>query len=145
MPPKDSLGTVWCKRYQQLWSDFEHSGFKKKIKLFHQNYFLISSTVSDQNQTIVANTVSSKPYPRNLLVAFKFSYSHFHIQNCRFRALFFRFTANQVKIRKSTLFTMLTTPWACYIPKMTFLAFPHRKPFIKTSKNTFFRHIQPDC
>jgi hypothetical protein len=29
---------------------------------------------------------------------------------------------------------MFTTPRACYIPKMTFLAFPQKKPFIKTSK-----------
>jgi hypothetical protein len=50
---------------------------------------LISSTVSVQNQTIVANIVSSKPYPRNLLVAFKlliltfifeiFDFAHFFV------------------------------------------------------------------
>jgi hypothetical protein len=33
-------------------------------------------------------------------VAFIFSYSHFYVQNCRFRALFCRFTANQVEIQK---------------------------------------------
>jgi hypothetical protein len=59
---------------------------RKKI-----NFFIIFFSV--QNQTIVANIVSSKPYPRNLLVVFKLSNSHFHIQNFRFRALFCRFTA----------------------------------------------------
>jgi hypothetical protein len=42
----------------------------------------------------------SEAYPRNLLVAFKFSNSHFHIQNCRFRALFCRFTTNQADIQR---------------------------------------------
>jgi hypothetical protein len=48
-----------------------------KFKVFHQNFILVSSTVCVQNQTIVANIVSSKSYPRSLLVAFKFSNYHF--------------------------------------------------------------------
>jgi hypothetical protein len=95
---------------------------------------LISSTVCVENQTIVANIVSSKLYTRNLLVAFIFYNSHFYVQNYRFRALFCRFTANQAEIQKSTSHSMFTNPWACYIPKMTFLAFPQKKPYIKTSK-----------
>jgi hypothetical protein len=79
--------------------------------------------------------VSSKPYPRNLLMAFKIFNSHFDVQNCRFRALFFLFTGNQAEIQKNTTDSMLTTPWACYFPKITFLAFPQIKLFIKTSKN----------
>ena len=79
--------------------------------------------------------VSSKPYPRNLLMAFKIFNSHFDVQNCRFRALFCLFTGNQAEIQKNTTDSMLTTPWACYFPKITFLAFPQIKLFIKTSKN----------
>jgi hypothetical protein len=59
----------------------------QKISLF----FSIIRCV--QNQTIVANIVPSKPYPRNLLVAFKLSNSHFYIENFWFSALFCRFTA----------------------------------------------------
>jgi hypothetical protein len=93
-------------------------------------------------ESAVFNIVSSKPYPKNLLVAFKFSNSHFHIQNCRFRALFCGFTANQAEIQKITIDSMFTTPWACYIPKMTFFAFPQKKPFIKTSKkHSFSAHL----
>jgi hypothetical protein len=33
---------------------------------------------------------------------------------------------------------MFTTPWACYIPKMTLLAFPQKEPFTKTWKKTSF-------
>ena len=48
-------------------------------------------------------------YTRNLLVAFKFSNFHFYVQNCRFRALCCRFTANQAKIQKSTSNTIQPT------------------------------------
>jgi hypothetical protein len=71
-------------------------------------------------------------------MAFKFSNFHFYVQNCRFRALFYRFTANQAEIQKITYYWMLINPWACYIPKMTFLAFPRKRPCIKTSKTSFF-------
>jgi hypothetical protein len=54
-------------------------------------------------------------------VAIKFSNSHFHIQNCRFRALFCRFTANQAEIQKRTTDSMFTTPWACIITEHIFL------------------------
>jgi hypothetical protein len=37
-----------------------------------------------------------------------------------------------------TSHSMFTNPWACYIPKMTFLEFPQKKPCIKTSKNHHF-------
>jgi hypothetical protein len=74
-------------------------------------------------------------------VAFKFSYYYFHIQNCRFRALFCQFTANQAEIQKRTTDSMFTTPWAGYISKITFLAFPQKKPFIKTAeKHRFSAH-----
>jgi hypothetical protein len=52
--------------------------------------------------------------------------------------LFYRFTANQGKIKKITTDSMFITPGACYIPKMTFLEFPQKKPFIKTSKKHLF-------
>jgi hypothetical protein len=55
-----------------LESDFDHSEFKKKFKSSHLNFVLISSTVCVHKQTIVANIVSSKLYPRNLLVVFNF-------------------------------------------------------------------------
>jgi hypothetical protein len=45
------------------------------------------------------------------------------------------------EIQESTSHSMFTNPWACYIPKMTFLAFPQKKPYIKTSKkHTFSAH-----
>jgi hypothetical protein len=44
----------------------------------------------------------SKSYPRNVLVAFKFSNHHFYFQNCDFRALFCLFTANKTEIEKTT-------------------------------------------
>jgi hypothetical protein len=44
------------------------------------------------------------------------------------------FAAIFAEIQKNTTDSMFTTPRACYIPKMTFLAFPQKKPFIKTSK-----------
>jgi hypothetical protein len=37
-----------------------------------------------------------------------------------------------------TSYTLFTTPRACYILKMTFLAFPQKKPLIKTSKKHHF-------
>jgi hypothetical protein len=58
----------------------------KKFKFF-------SRIRCDHNQTIVANIVISKPYPRNFLLSLKLSNSHFYIRNFRFRALFCRFTA----------------------------------------------------
>ena len=67
-------------------------------------------TVCVENQTIVANIVSKKSYPRNILMTFKFSNYHFYFQNCHFRALFCRFTANQGKIRKMTTDSMFTYP-----------------------------------
>jgi hypothetical protein len=39
---------------------------------------------------------------------------------------------------KSTTLTMFATSWACYLSKMTFMAFPQKKPCIKPSKNTLF-------
>jgi hypothetical protein len=39
---------------------------------------------------------------------------------------------------KNTSHSMFTNSLASYIPKMTFLAFPQKKPHIKTSKNTLF-------
>ena len=42
-------------------------------------------------------------------MAFKFSNFHFYVQNCRFRALCCRFTANQAKIQKSTSNTIQPT------------------------------------
>jgi hypothetical protein len=116
----------------------------EKIGFFYKYFVLLSSTVCVKNETIVANTVSSKSYRRNLLLALRISNSHFYVQNVRFRALFCRFTANQADIQKSTSYSMFTSPWACYIPKMTFLAFPQKKLCIKTSEKHHFRHIQPD-
>ena len=78
-------------------------------------------------------------------MAFKFYNNHFYFRNCHVRALFCRFTANQAKIRKTTTKLICEAPWASHISKMTFLAFPQKKPYIKTSKNTFFRHIWPNC
>ena len=78
-------------------------------------------------------------------MAFRFSNSHFYVQNFRFRALFCRFTANQAEIQKSTSHSMFINPWACYIPKMTFMEFSQKKPCIQTSKKQHFRHIQLDC
>jgi hypothetical protein len=49
------------------------------------------------------------------------------------------------KFKKSTSHSMFTNPWSSYIPKITFLAFPQKKPCIKTSKKHYFRLIQPDC
>jgi hypothetical protein len=118
---------------------------EKEIGFFYKYFVSLSSTVCVENETIVANIIFKKSYTRNILVAFRFSNFHFYVQNCRFCALFCRFTANQAKIQKSTTHSMFINPWACYIRKMTFLAFPHKKPCIKTSKNTTFRHIQPDC
>jgi hypothetical protein len=46
--------------------------------------------------------------------------------------------ANTPKFEKSTTYSMFITTWACYIPKMTFLAFPQKKPFIETSKKHRF-------
>jgi hypothetical protein len=124
---------------------FNTTDSRKKIGFFYKYFVLPSSTVCVENETLVANIVSSKLYTRNLLVALRFSNSHFYVQNFRFRARFCRFTANHARTKKNTSHLMLTNPWACYIPKMTFLAFPQKKPCIKTSKNTIFRHILPDC
>jgi hypothetical protein len=105
--------------------------FRKNLKL----------TVFVQNQTIVANIVLSKSYPRNLLVAFIFSNYHFYVQNCHFRALFCRFTANQAEIRKTTTKVICKTHLASYNPKMTFMAFLQKKRFIKTlEKHPFLGH-----
>ena len=49
--------------------------------------------------------------------------------------------SNQGETKKSTTDSMFITPGACYIPKKTFLAFPQKKPFIKTSKkHPFLAH-----
>jgi hypothetical protein len=72
---------------------------RKKSEFFYKCYVLISSTVCVRNQTIVANIVFSKSYPRNLLVAFLLSDYHFYFQNCQFRALFWRLTAYQAEIQ----------------------------------------------
>jgi hypothetical protein len=38
-----------------------------------------------------------------------FSNSHSDVQNCQFRALFFRFTANQAKIERGTSYSIINT------------------------------------
>ena len=38
------------------------------------------------------------------------------------------------KLEKSTSYSMFLTPWACYIPKMTFLTFTQKKLYIETSR-----------
>ena len=81
----------------------------QKIKVFHLNHDLYSSSVCIENQTIVANTVSSKTYSRNLLVSFKFSNYHFYSQNCHFCALFPRLTAYMIKIQKQLMDTLRDT------------------------------------
>ena len=73
---------------------------EKKIVFFYKYFFLLSSTVCVENETLVAYIVSRKSYTRNLLLALRFSNFHFYVQNCRFRALFCRFTANQAEIQK---------------------------------------------
>jgi hypothetical protein len=98
MPPKDS----WIRfagndisNYGLIFNTFgardQNLIFIKKLKFFSRIRCL-------ENETIVADIVSSKSYPRNLLVAFIFSNSHFYVQNCRFHTLFWRFTANQAEI-----------------------------------------------
>jgi hypothetical protein len=82
-----------------------------------------------QNQTLVANIFYSKPCPRNLLMAFKFSNSDFYFQNCGFRALYGRFKANQAEIQKSTTHSMFTTSCAFY----------------QNVEKHPFRHIQSVC
>ena len=84
------------------------------IKNSIKNY-LFSRICCVQNHIIVANIVSSKSYPRNLLVPFIFSNYQFYVQDCRFRACFCRFTANQVKILNSTSHSIITTHSASYI------------------------------
>jgi hypothetical protein len=131
MPRKCSVRIVWT-RFSQVkkWKFSDHlKNAREQNGIFiGKPYFCRIRCV--KNETIVANIVSRKSYTRNLLVAFKFSNFHFYVQNCRFRAFFCRFTANQAKIQKSTSYSMFTNPWSCYIPKMTFLAFPQKKPCI---------------
>jgi hypothetical protein len=70
------------------------SNYSLLIGFFYKYLVLLFSTVCVENETIVANIISSKSYTRNLLLALRFSNFHFYVQNCRFRALFCRFTAN---------------------------------------------------
>jgi hypothetical protein len=73
----------------------------------------------------------------NLLVAFKFFNSYFHIQYRRF-AHFLSFLANQADIKKSTTDSMFASLRACHIPKMTFLASPQKSLSSKRRKTPFF-------
>ena len=74
------------------------NGARNQKIILMKKFIFFSRIRCVQNQTIVANIVFSKPHPRNFLVAFKFSNSHFHIQNFQFRALFCRFTAKFEKV-----------------------------------------------
>jgi hypothetical protein len=115
---------------------------RKNYKFFIKIFVLISSTVSVQTQAIVGNIVTSKSYPRNLLVAFKFSNYHFKFQNCHFRALFCWFTAHQAEIRKNTTKVICFTLWAFFISKMTFLAFLQKKALYQNvEKHPFSTHL----
>jgi hypothetical protein len=89
------------------------NGARDKKAILIKN-FIFSRIRCVQNQTLVANIYYSKSCLRNLLMAFKFSNSDFYFQNCGFRALFGRFTANQAEIQKSTTHSMFTTSLAFY-------------------------------
>ena len=88
---------------------FKTNSAREQNEIFIEKPYFFSRIRCVENETIVANIVSRKSYTRNLLVAFKFSNFHFYVQNCRFRALCCRFTANQAKIQKSTSNTIQPT------------------------------------
>jgi hypothetical protein len=110
---------------------FNTADSRRKIKFFIKIMFW-SLALCVQNETIVANIVFSKPYPRNLLVAFIFLILTFMLK-AAFRPKF-----------EKKIYDDVCHLWSCYILKMMFLAFPQKKPCIKTSKNAVFRHIRPN-
>ena len=88
---------------------------------------------TQQIQIIVDNTVSSKSYSKNLLMAFDY---HFNFQNCQFCSLL-RLTAYKVEIKKHNQFNIRDTFDLLY-PKIGFLAFLQKKYFAKTFKKCHF-------
>jgi hypothetical protein len=113
--------------------------FRNKLELFYKYNVLISSTLCVQNQTTVANIVSSKSFLRNLLMAFLyFLILAFMFKIVDFAHFFVDLQPIRPKFKKMLLIQCSPTLCACYIPKMTFLSFTQKKPYIKTSKNTLF-------
>ena len=128
--PKDSLGTICFKRYEQLWSYLERSGFQKKIGFFINIVFwswapcvfgirpwLLILFPANRTQKIFWRDLYSL-----LIIIFKIvNFTHF----------FDDLRPIRLKFKKNTSLTMFTTPWACYIQKMTFLAFSQKKSYFK--------------
>ena len=146
MQSKDALDTICWKQYWQLWSDFQHSEFKKKIKVFLKYFVLISSTVCVENRTIVAYIVFSKSYLRNLLMAFIFFLIRtFVFKIVDFAHFFVDLQPIKPKFKKVLPIQCSPTLELVTFRKWRFWHFQRKSLISKRRKNTHFRHIRPNC